>query len=283
MMKHALGAKLLLIGSALLACNATAHASERNDLPSCYDNLRLSEFKPQAVNRDLIMLVDKTVVFPKDIVSSAIAQAQRFTQAGDRISIYSFSAFVGGEYLNMEWAGRIETPPTAQTADDMPIMKTKSLERCLQEQLRGAQVQIDRTVQRVASTASNDIARSEIIFTLRKVGEDMRARNMKNTRIFMISDMLENSDYLTFYAGNAIAAKDPAASLQKLKQGKLLGDLSGAQVYVTGAGITTPNIKTSYRSGDLLDQLERFWASYISSSNGKLAAFGAPKLNSDLK
>lgn len=282
MTKYTIATKLF-IGQALLACSISAHANERNDLPSCYDNLRLSEFKPQVVNRDLIMLVDKTVVFPKDIVSSAISQAQRFAQPGDRVSIYSFSAFIGGEYMNLEWAGRIETAPTAQVAEDMPLMKTKSLGRCLQEQLKAAQAQIDRTVQAVAASASNEIARSEIIFTLRKVGDDIRARNMQNPRIFMISDMLENSDYLSFYAGNSIAAKDPGASLQKLTQGKLLGDFSGAQVYVTGAGITTPNIKTSYRSGDLLDQLERFWASYISASNGKLAAFGAPKLNSDLK
>lgn len=272
---------LLALGFALLA--GSAQANERNDLPSCYDNLRLGQFKPQSVNRDLVILVDKTVVFPADIISSAIAQSKRFLQSGDRVSVYSFSAFLNGEYMNLEWAGRLEAAPPPQQLNDMPIMKTKSLSRCLDEQVKGAHFQVERSMQAIAASSSNTIARSEIIFALRKVGEDMRARNMQNARILLVSDMLENSDYLSFYAGNTIATRDTQAALQKLKQAKLFANLAGAKVFVTGAGITTPNIKTNYRSGDLLDKLEQFWSEYLVGSNAQLSAFGAPKLNSDLQ
>lgn len=276
-----------LIGAACMV-GLTSHASlglasnERNEIPSCYAAMGLKAPKSKGDQRDLVILVDKTVLFPRDIVTGAIETAQRFIRSGDRISVYSFSAFVPGQYMDIEWVGLLEKEPTEDEKEDIPVMKIKRLERCLSDQVQFAAKSLGNAVLVASKAASNDIPKSEIIFSLRKLGSDMQARNMKSPRILLLSDMLENSDYFTFYSGNKVAVSDPEKALQNLNAQGLFGNLSGAQVYVSGAGIVTPGITTTYRSGVLIDKLEFFWGRYFEKSNAQLKAFGAPKLLGDL-
>lgn len=258
-------------------------SNERNDIPSCYASMGLKSPSAKNDSRDLIIIVDKTVVFPKDIVTGAIETAQRFIKSGDRISVYSFSAFVPGQYMDIEWAGLLEKEPTEDEQEDIPVMKIKRLERCLSDQVQFAAKSLGNAVLAASKAASNDIPKSEIIFSLRKLGSDMQARNMKSPRVLLLSDMLENSDYFTFYSGNKVAVTDPDKALQNLTAQGLFGNLAGAQVYVSGAGIVTPGIATTYRSGVLIDKLETFWVRYFEKSNAQIKAFGAPKLLSDLR
>lgn len=257
-------------------------SNERNEVPSCYASLGLKAPSAKNNSRDLVIIVDKTVVFPKDIVIGAIETAQRFIKSGDRISVYSFSAFVPGQYMDMEWAGSLENKPSPDEEEDIPVMKIKRLERCLSDQVQFASKSLGNAVMAASKAASNDIPKSEIIFSLRKLGNDMQARDMRSPRVLLLSDMLENSDYFTFYSGNKVAVSDPEKALQNLHAQGLFGNLVGAQVYVSGAGTVTPGIMTTYRSGALIDKLETFWGRYFEKSNAKLKAFGAPKLLSDL-
>lgn len=273
---------LVLLGIAMQAGSSFA-SNQRNDIPSCYGSLGLSSPSAKSSQRDLVVVIDKTVIFPKDIVTGAIETAQRFIQSGDRISIYSFSAFVPGQYMDLEWAGVLENKPSSSDQDDIPVMKIKRLDRCLSDQVQFAGKSLANTILSVSKAASNDIPKSEIIFSLRKLGSDMQSRNMQSPRVLLLSDMLENSDYFTFYAGNKVALSNPDKALDNLASKSLFANLAGAQVYVTGAGIVTPGITTTYRSGVLIDKLEGFWSKYFEGSKAQLKAFGAPKLLSDLR
>src|SRR5690606_10845509 len=98
-----------------------------------------------------------------------------------------------------------------------------------------------------------------------------------------ISDMLEHSDYTSFYDAQRIRNLDAQNELAKAERNGLFADLKGSRVYVSGAGLVTDAVKHSYRSGQTMDSLEAFWAGFFESSNATLAAFGKPSLNVDLK
>lgn len=119
---------------------------------------------------------------------------------------------------------------------------------------------------------------------LRKIGDDIKSAEKPHDHVvFLISDMLENSDYASFYAKNQIKNLVVADELKKAQTHNLFADLSGARVYVTGAGLISDDIKQSYRSGRTMDALNAFWAGYFNRSNASLAGFGTPSLGGDLR
>ncbi len=59
--------------------------------------------------------------------------------------------------------------------------------------------------------------------------------------------------------------------------------IHGARVYVMGAGLIGDDAKGAYRSGKVLQSLERFWQGYFERSNATLVSFGTPELTTDLK
>ncbi len=119
---------------------------------------------------------------------------------------------------------------------------------------------------------------------MRKIGEDIKASDKASDYVvFLISDMLENSDYTSFYAKNQIKNLVVADELKKAQAHNLFADLSGARIYVTGAGLITADVKQSYRSGKTMDALNQFWSDYFSHSNASLNGFGTPSLGGDLK
>jgi hypothetical protein len=119
---------------------------------------------------------------------------------------------------------------------------------------------------------------------LRKIGDDIKtAEKTHDHVVFLISDMLENSDYTSFYAKNQIKNLVVADELKNARTHNLFADLSGARIYVTGAGLITDDIKQGYRSGKTMDALNAFWNGYFSQSNASLAGFGTPSLGGDLR
>ncbi|MGP0012573.1 MULTISPECIES: hypothetical protein [Pseudomonas] len=276
------GLKLLLL--AALVMPGIAMASERNDLQSCYDTAQLPELKPVAPGRELIVVVDETVPVPEDIQKQAWGQISRFVQPGDSVKLYSFSAFLPGEYLRLLYAGKLDKKAEEDARDDASARKLRTLDQCLASQPRNFEAGFGKLFVKSLREAREDIPRSEIMNALRKIGEDIKASDKASDHVvFLISDMLENSDYTSFYAKNQIRNLVVADELKKAQTHNLFADLSGARIYVTGAGLITDGVKQSYRSGKTMDALNQFWGEYFSHSNASLSGFGTPSLGGDLK
>lgn len=58
----------------------------------------------------------------------------------------------------------------------------------------------------------------------------------------------------------------------------MLGDFSGADIYVMGAGVVPENGKAVYRDPKTMQALKSFWRSYFEKSNAVLVEFGQPAL-----
>jgi hypothetical protein len=261
---------------------AAVMAAERNDMASCYEASRLTEFKPAPSGRQLVIIVDQTIKMPDDIQRSAWEKIDRFVQPGDQVKLYTFSAFVPGEYMRLLADVTLEVPASDAVRNDMSMSKLRQLDACMKTQKPAFVRGVGGLFVKAMREANNDNPKSEILHALREVGADMGRQPSSERVVFLISDMLENSDYASFYANSAIQNLNVAQEIKKASDKGLFADLGGARVYVAGAGLVTDSIKQKYRSGKTMDLLNQFWTSYFDKSTAKLEAFGAPMLNVDL-
>lgn len=273
--------RTILLAAMLLP--AATMAVERNDMASCYTTSKLTEYKPAPSGRQLVVIVDQTIKMPEDIQRSSWQKIERFVQPGDQVKLYTFSAFVPGEYMRLLADVTLDVPPSEQVKSDMSRSKLRQFETCMNAQKPTFVRGVGGLFVKALRDANNDNPKSEIMHALREVGADMSQQPAKDRVVFLISDMLENSDYGSFYANSAIQNLNVPQEIKKATDKELFSDLSGARVYVAGAGLVTDSIKQKYRSGKTMDLLNQFWASYFEKSDARLEAFGAPMLNVDIQ
>ncbi|RRV47143.1 hypothetical protein [Pseudomonas sp. p106] len=274
-------AKALILA---LALPCAALAAERNDLQSCYTRNGLADIKPAASGRELVVIIDQTIPMPEDLQRSSWGQIDRFVQPGDRVRLYTFSAFLPGEYQRLVYAGELDMPLQGEVRDDVNMRKLRGLDQCLATQKKAFQAGFGGLFVKGLRDARQDIPKSEIMNTLRRVGEDMsKEQGVQERVVYLISDMLEHSDYTSFYAANQIKQLNVSKELKLAQSKGLYADLQGARVYVSGAGLVTDAVKHAYRSGKTMDALNDFWAQYLNASNATLEGFGTPSLSTDLR
>jgi hypothetical protein len=267
-----------------LALPGAAFAAERNDLKSCYDISGLAENKQAGSGRELVVIIDQTIPMPEDLQRTSWGQIDRFVAAGDRVKLYTFSAFLPGEYMRLGYAGQLDMPLEGDIRGDLSQRKLRSLDSCIKTQKKTFQNGFGKAFVSGLRAARQDIPKSEIMNSLKKVGENMAQESDVNDRVvFLISDMLEHSDYTSFYASNQIKQLNVDSELKLAKSKGLFADLQGSRVYVTGAGLVTDSVKHAYRSGKTMDALGQFWGQYLTSSNATLEGFGTPSLSTDLQ
>ncbi|KTT31406.1 hypothetical protein [Pseudomonas rhizoryzae] len=258
-------------------------AAERNDLPSCYSYAQLASEQPAASGRALTVVIDETVNMPQALKSSAWEHTLRYLQPGDSIKLYQFSALLQNNYMKLQFAGVLEKPLVGKVRDRIGNVSLKKLDTCLQQQAAFFQKAFGKQFVESFGKPNEEISRSEIFVSLKKIGEDISQEPSENQVILLVSDMLENSDFGSFYQANRIRVIDPAAELAKVEKKELFAQLQGARVYVIGAGLIGNDAKGAYRSGKVMQSLERFWQGYFERSNATLVSFGTPELTTDLK
>lgn len=268
---------------ALLCLPLLAQAGERNDIPDCYSYAKVGEFRQAASGRELTVIIDQTIPMPESIQKASWAQIQRFVQPGDKVRLYSFSAFLPGQFMQLLFAGELNQTIGEKTRANVGMQSLRTFDTCLSEQRTFFDKKLGQVFVNTLRGASEDVPRSEIFHSLREIGNDLAREPAKDRVILLISDMLENSDFGSFYANNRIRDLQPEAELKRIADKHLFADLQGARVYVAGAALVTKDVKQAYRSGKTIQSLETFWKGWFEGSNAQLAAFGAPSLNVDLK
>lgn len=260
-----------------------AHADERNDVPACYPYAQLTHHQPAPSGRELVVIIDETVPMSQALKRSAWDSAMRYVRPGDSIRLYQFSAFLQDHYMKLLFAGQLDSPLQGKVRNSIGSKSLKQLDGCLQQQAAFFQKTFGQHFAAGFGKPGVDIARSEILGSLRRITGDFAERPVRERVVLLVSDMLENSDFSSFYQSNRIRDIDPGNELNKVRQKNLLADFAGARVYVHGAGLVAGDAKGAYRSGSTLQRLERFWGDYLQASDGSLAAFGAPQLTTDLR
>lgn len=116
---------------------------------------------------------------------------------------------------------------------------------------------------------------SAILETLTFVADTLNGDRAKHKRIILHSDMVQNSDIISFYKSEDLGRAQ--ALMGRVKNEGLLPELSGVRVYVTGTG-------GSGTGGDITDKsarrIEGFWRAYFNEARAELRFYGPllPKL-----
>lgn len=263
----------------LLMLPAALMAAERNDVASCYEQARIAQFTPAPSGRMLSVVVDQTTPLTSDLQRTAWGNIKRFLKPGDQLRLYSFSAYLDGHYMQLQYAGQLERELDPAQVGDAPMMNAKKLDQCLAVQPKMMLQQFGKRFVQTMGKSSADIPRSEILFSLKAVSQDIQAaKGVNENVILLMSDMLEYSDFGSFYQSKGIRDISPVAELAKVEKANLVADFKGARIYVHGAAFVPTDAKNGYRSGKMIQNLESFWSQYFSRSNGQLVAFGHPEL-----
>ena len=82
-----------------LTLPCAALAADRNDIQSCYERNGLTDIKPAGTGRELVVIIDQTIPMPESIQKAAWGQINRFVAPGDKVRLYSFSAFLPDQFM----------------------------------------------------------------------------------------------------------------------------------------------------------------------------------------
>jgi hypothetical protein len=272
-----------LLALACFGLVGQARAAQRNDVPSCYSYADMSANQPAPTGRELVVIIDQTTPLSADLRRTALNAALRFVQPGDEVLIYQFSAYMADSYMRLPFEGRMEAPIKGSQRDEIGMDSLRKLDRCLGQQQTFFAKLFTSKFDASVGTPSTRIAKSEIMFSLRQIADDLSKRPASHRVVLLVSDLLENSDFGSFYARNALRTIDPSAELKKAETNHLFAHFGGARVYVHAAGLVPADSKSSYRSGTAVEALRQFWTGYFEHSNATLEAFGAPSLTADLQ
>jgi len=282
--------RLPRLATALLALGlgAAATAAPVNQIPSCYAAGKL-ELKPEPVRRAFFIVLDETVVLDDALKRSLWELVKPVVVPGTEVSIYRFSAYSQGKYLDVVASGVLETPIQAGVRDSVSVPKLKTFDACMNGQAQYGLALTRNAIGKVLADSSFDLAKSDIdgsLFALSKAVKDSKA---PVRTVLLVSDMLENSTVSSFYQNKGVRNIDPAVELKKVEAAKLFGDFGGASVYVMGAGLIqvpaggAASRSAQYRDTRTMSSLQQFWTAYFARSNARLEAFGMPALLTTIK
>jgi len=251
-----------------------------------YDNCYAAGKVPaerQIYKSSAVLMLDETVVFDVTQHDHIRKQAERLLAYGNELRIFTFSAYRDGRYTLPVLEVRLAMQLEESVRYTMRKDSVREFDTCQQASMNNAKQQLSMVLTNYFGQSSSDLANSDILGTLKEIGESVfPALRSKNTRLILVSDMLENSGKMSFYgAGGVPRAIDSSAELKMVDNLSLVSDFRGASVYVIGAGVAPIADKksgSSYRSQAIMLPLKKFWTQYFEKSNAKIVEFGQPLL-----
>ena len=275
--KYLIPVALLLLVDLAGAANAAA-----ND---CYEQARIPVDK-RVQRSHTIVLLDETTVFDQNQRQHIVERLMPILAEGSTTEIIAFSAFSQGRYADPKISIKLAAPLDEATRMDIRKNNLKDFDVCLLISGKRARTKLAEVLGQYFNDSSSELARSDILGVLKEIGDNVMPRMLvKDKRIVLVSDMLENSDVSSFYAKGMPREIKPADELARAKAKGMLSDLRHAKIWVIGAGIVPTDGKKgaqSYRSGAVMASLKDFWSRYFEESNGKLMGFGQPLLLSPI-
>ena len=260
-------------------------ASERNDLPSCYEFVKIDKLRPESSGRELTLIIDETTRLPNEVKASAFNHVMRFIKPGDSLRMYRISAFMPNNFLQLEYAATLENKIEGSVRDNVGNDTLKKLDSCLAAQQVAFRNEIVKKMQSSFGNEDKEIDKSEILHSLLQISKDNQRKTVSQHVLLMVSDMLENSGYTSFYAKNSLRDIEPELEMSKVEKNNLIPGLEGWHIYVEGAGLTlqdSEHAEHNYHSGKIIQKLEQFWSLYFKKSGATLEGFGTPMLTKDL-
>lgn len=260
-----------------MALSGNVCADTGNQIPSCYAANKM-EIPAPAPQHEVFILIDETTALDENLQSALFSISQSLIVPGVKFSILSFSAFAQGRYLNTKVSGVLELPLPKDARSSVGVKVLKNFDACMAGQEHYGLILAAKAEKSVLQGASSDLQKSDVLASISEVSHLVKNSTIQKKTVLIVSDMLENSTVSSFYANNNVRHIDPAKELNIASREKMLGDFSGAGIYVMGAGVVPEKGKAVYRDPKTMAALKSFWLSYFQKSNAELVEFGQPAL-----
>lgn len=263
--------------ASLLLISLGAHAGAGNDIPSCYAANKM-EVPAPALKHEVFILIDETTVLDENLQNALFSITQSLVKPGVKFSLLSFSAFAQGRYLSPKVSGVLELPLLKEARSSVGVKVLKNFDACMTGQANYGLNLVLKAEKTVLQNASSDLKKSDVLASIAEVSRLVKNSTIQKKTVLIVSDMLENSTVSSFYANNNVRRIDPVKEMNIASKEKMLGDFSGAGIYVMGAGVVPENGKAVYRDPKTMQALKSFWQTYFQKSNAVLVEFGQPAL-----
>ena len=263
----------------LLLMTLSALLLARNDVPSCYDALKIDGPKG-AAEKELFILVDQTTQLDKNMMIYTYKNMMKFMKNSYRVTIASFSANANGKYTDVAYSGKLEALLPNSAKHEIAKKKLRKYQGCMNGQYRYAKKKATKALVRVLKGANKKLPHSDIIKSLNDIAKYIIKPSQSHEKVvLLVSDMMEHSSITSFYTKGKLKKVNTDKEMEKVKKSGYMTDFDGAKVYVIGAGMVGKN---SYRDSKTLKALTKFWEAYFAASNAQLKAIGTPMLLEDL-
>ncbi|OSQ40650.1 hypothetical protein [Thalassospira mesophila] len=268
-------------GMAVLAAVASFAPSspaqaESAKIGSCYDQVRISDIATPKLSRDLYIVVDQTLIFDKNLQEDAYRKLQDFVTPGTAYHVVTFSANAAGRYASVLINAQVDTPLDNDTRYDISKKMLVQLDACQQKQALLAKKALGQALLKAFGGASTELPHTELMGNLANISRNLTgASDINDKYLVVISDMIENSDLLSFYKAGNLEKANTDAHFENYAQAGAIGDWQQAKVYVIGGGYAPDG---SYWSSAQLKILRDFWTSYFERANARMMEFGTPSL-----
>jgi hypothetical protein len=248
----------------------------------CYAAVELDTEIPSP-DRAVFVLVDQTTGLDKGLRNTITANVAKLLGPGTAFSIATFSARTSGRYATILAEGQLQAPPPEELRPDLPVTRLDRLDACLVQQAEGMKLEAAGKAQAATKVQTSTFTSSEILASLTQLSEAVEASDAKDKLVIVVSDLLEHSPVTTFYSNKDLRRIDPAAELEKAREGGLIGNFDGARIAIVGAGLLSGEKGQALRDTAALAALRSFWESWIEASGGQLAQYGEPDLVKPLR
>ncbi len=252
----------------------------RNDVPSCYEALKM-ENPNNTIEKELFILVDQTTPLDKNLMIYTYKNMMHFIKNGYAVTIASFSSNSNGKYTDVAYAGKLETLLPENAKHDIAKKVLRKYQGCMNGQYKYAKKKATKALVRTLKGANKKLPHSDILKSLDDIAKHIiKPSSAQEKVVLLVSDMIEHSSITSFYSKGSLKKINTEKEMEKLKKSGYIADFSGVKVYVIGAGMVG---KKSYRDSKSLKTLTSFWETYFQVTNAKLQAIGTPMLLEDVK
>lgn len=220
--------------------------------------------------REIFIILDQTTPFSEKIRKNAIVNIFGLLKPKTMVNLFTFSEYVKGKNISLIDRYYFNGNLSKDQRYELGKKQIRAFDECFTAQNTGLQRKLASDLLNNFKEDKTTSSKSEILYTLKKVSKKAVKQSITKQKIVvLLSDMLENSNYTSFY-GVELKRLDIDKHINIISKNRLFGDFNGADIIVVGAGVVD---KENYRDGKDLDRLESLWEEYFEKSNGKLVTF----------
>ena len=266
--------KAILIGVALIFVTTTSYSGKGDDFKTCYGYFS-SGIESKKANKELFVLFDQTISLDNHLKSIVNKKIREFLTPGRKITLVTFSTYEGKRYTKRILTGQLDFPLTPEQEYEIPKREIRKFNSCNKKQNKYALGLLNESLKSALNGTDKAIRNSEIIGNLHRISGSIIKKSMtQNKSVLIVSDMLENSESLSFYKGGKVNLSSGDDALNIVTKGGMLPDLDGAKIYVLGAGFNSKG----YKNASTMKKINSFWKKFFKASNSNLIGWGQPEL-----